>query len=155
MSKRLLVALLFSAGCIDTDAAVFVDATIGAAGLTVVPQGGLGFGMQGSFALELHLGARASGTSQVTYTSFSLKASDGTVVVESLPVAVDKPSPVAVEPGSDVLVTFTVDTGAATLDPAIKDKICAGQVQIVGVIEDSLESESSPLESPPFAAAGC
>ena len=155
MSKRLLVAAVLLAGCIDTDAAVFVDATIGAPALTVVPQGGLGFGLQGSYALELHLGARASGTSQVTYTSFSLKGSDGSVVVESLPVAVDKPSPVSVDPGGDVLVTFTIDTGAATLDPAVKDQICAGQVRIVGVIEDSLESESSPIESSPFSASGC
>jgi hypothetical protein len=155
MSKRILLAALLAAGCIDTDAAVFVDATLGAPALTLVPAGGFGVTLQGSFALELHLGARASGTSQVTYTSFSLKAADGSVVVESLPVAVDKPSPVAVDPGSDVLVTFTIDSGATVLDNTVKDRICAGQVKIVGVIEDSLESESSPLESAPFSPSGC
>lgn len=155
MPKRFLVAgALLAAGCIDTDTAVFVDASIDAPSVTV-GGGGLGVTLAGSFALDLHLGARASGTSQVTYASFSLKAADDTVLVESLPVAPDRPSPVSVEPGSDVLVTFTIDTGASTLPVDLKDRICAGQVKISGVIEDSLESESSPIESAPFTAGGC
>lgn len=156
MHKRILVALgLLGAGCIDTDTAVFVDATLGTASVTV-GGGGLGVTLNGSFALELHLGARASGTSEVTYTSFSLKsAADDAVLVESLPVAPDKPSPVSVDPGSDVVVTFTIDTGASTLPTDLRDRICAGQVRISGVIEDSLESESSPIESAAFTASGC
>jgi hypothetical protein len=54
-----------------------------------------------------------------------------------------------------VVVTFTIDTGSSTLPTDVRDRICAGQVKISGVIEDSLESESSPVESEPFSAAGC
>jgi|SRR5687767_1567368 hypothetical protein len=147
-----LLGLVPGAGCVDTDPAVFVDATVGGATLTV-QGGGLGVTLSGVFALELHLGARASGPSDVTFSSFSLKAADDTVLVESLPVSPDKPSPVAVEPGSDVAVTFTIDTGADTLPADLKDRICGGQVKIAGVLEDSLESESSPVESPLFSAS--
>ncbi|NUO49447.1 MAG: hypothetical protein HOV80_11380 [Polyangiaceae bacterium] len=155
MNKPFLVALALIAstgpglGCIDTDTAVFVDATLGAPTLSVTGSG-LGASLGGSFALELHLGARASGPSDVTFTSFSLKAADDTVLVESLPVAPDKPSPVEVQPGSDVAVTFTIDTGSDVIASDVKDRICAGQVKISGVIDDSLESGSSPIESEPF-----
>jgi hypothetical protein len=155
MHKRFLaVGALLAAGCIDTDTAVFVDASVEAPSLTV-GGGGLGVTLQGSFILDLHLGARASGTSQVTYSSFSLKAADDTVLVESLPVTPDKASPVSVEPGSTVAVSFTIDTGSSTLPVDLKDRICAGQVKVSGVVEDSLESESSPVESAAFAPSGC
>jgi hypothetical protein len=155
MNKPFLVGLTLLAstgsgvGCIDTDTAVFVDATVGAASVAVGGSG-LQITLTGSFALDLHLGARASGASEVTYTSFSLKAADDTVLVESLLVTPDKPSPVAVEPGSDVVVTFTIDSGPDSIGQDLKDRTCAGQVKIAGVIEDSLESESSPIESEPF-----
>lgn len=155
MNKPFLVglALLASsggvAGCIDTDAAVFVDATVGNASLAA-SGGGLVASLSGSFALELHLGERASGASEVTYQSFSLKAADDTVLIESLPVSPDTPSPVTVEPGGDVVVTFTIDNDELPVD--VKEAICnAGQLKISGVLEDSLESESSPIESATFS----
>jgi hypothetical protein len=153
MNKPFLVALALlpsigsGVGCIDTDTAVFVDATVGGASLSVSGTG-LVTSVSGGFALQLHLGARASGASEVTYQSFSLKSTDDTVLVESLPVTPDKPSPVSVEPGGDVVVTFTIT--ADDLPPDLKDRVCAGQVKIATVIEDSLEGESSPVESEPF-----
>ncbi len=149
-----LVALSV-AGCIDTDTAVFVDATIDNPSLTVTEET-LGAALGGSFELTLHLGARASGPSSVSYQSFSLAKEDGTVIVESLPVSASQPAPVEVEPGgTDSVVTFTIDTGADLLDAAIKDQICAGSVVVMGVIDDSLATSATPVESEPFSPSGC
>ncbi len=155
MRKAILVGAILAAGCIDTDPAVFVDASLASPSLAVAG-GGLGVTLSGSFRLDLHLGKRASGPSDVTFTSFSLKTADeSAVLVESLPVVPTQASPVEVAPGSDVTVTFAIDSGADTLPASVKDQICAGQVRISGVIEDSLESQSSPVLSEPFTPTGC
>ncbi len=151
----LALILLLSPACIDTDTAVFVDATLDNPTLTV-DQATLGTSMSGSFELTLHLGARASGPSEVTFQSFSLKDANGDVIVESLPVEASSPSPITVEPGgADSVVTFSIDTGADLLAAEVVDQICAGEVFISGVIDDSLATSSTPVESEPFSPAGC
>ncbi len=147
-----LVAL--STGCIDTDTAVFVDATIDNPSLTVTEET-LGTALDGSFELTLHLGARASGPSTVTFQSFSLESEDGTVLVESLPVSSPDQN-AGVEPGgTDTVVTFTISTEDGLLESAVKDQICAGSVVVSGVIQDSLATSTTPVESEPFSPSGC
>lgn len=142
-------------GCIDTDTAVFVDATIDSPGVEVGDEA-LGVTLSGEFQLTLHLGARASGPSEVSYASFSLKTASGTVVVESLPVSPSLPSPADVEPGgTDTVVTFTIDTGTDLLPAELKEQLCAEQVVIAGIIEDSLATTGTPVESEPFDVNGC
>lgn len=157
MGARLVSAALFAlsvAGCIDTDTAVFVDATLDNPSLAVGEET-LGASLNGSFDLTLHLGARASGTSTVTVQSFSLATEDGTVIVESLPVS-SPAGAITVEPGgTDTVVPFTIDTGSDLLDAAVKDQICAGPVVVTGVIDDSLATSATPVESEPFSASGC
>jgi len=154
-SKGSLIAIALSvAGCIDTDTAVFVDATIDNATLSA-EQLPLGTALSGSFELTLHLGARASGPSEVGYLSFSIKSEAGDVIVDNLPVEASQPAPVTVDPGgSDSVVTFTLDTGAE-LGTEVFDQICAGPIIISGVIEDSLATSSTPVESEPFSPSGC
>ncbi|NUP09402.1 MAG: hypothetical protein HOW73_25395 [Polyangiaceae bacterium] len=155
LSAAWLALLVTGAGCIDTDTAVFVDATIDNAEATVEEEA-LGIHLTGSFQLTLHLGARASGESSVTFGSFSLIDENDTVVVESLPVVSSEPAPFTVEPGgADTAVTFTIDTGVDLLPAEVKDAICAGPVIVSGIIEDSLATTSTPVESEAFSAAGC
>lgn len=162
MCSSLSSTLLFTcaaslfAACIDTDTAVFVDPSIEAPELAVQASA-LGASMSGSFDLVLHLGARASGPAEVTYSSFSLKTADGaSVIVESLPVTASVPSPVAVDPGGDdVIVSFTIDTGADLIPQEQLDAICAGQVLVAAVLDDSLATSSTAAQSAPFTASGC
>lgn len=143
------------AGCIDTDTAVFVDATIDNPTLAVTPDT-LGFYLAGSYELTLHLGARASGPSSVSYQSFSLASEGGTIIIESLPVTPSAEAPVSVEPGgTDTVVSFTIDTGDDPLASALLDQVCAGPLIITGVIDDSLATSATPVESEPFSPSGC
>lgn len=150
-----VAAAFLNAGCIDTDTAIFVDATIDSPSVDVGDEA-LGVTLSGDFQLTLHLGARASGPSEVTYGSFALKTASGTVLVESLPASPSIPSPADVEPGgTDTLVTFTIDTGTDLLPATLKDQLCAEQVIIAGILDDSLATTSTPVESEPFDVGGC
>lgn len=160
MSSRLVLACFalpsaLLCGCVDLDTAVFVDATIDQPTITVA-QEALGTAIEGSFLLTLHLGARASGESEVSYSSFSLKTEDGTTVIESLPVSAAPASPVAVEPGgTDTVVQLTVDPGAMLLPADVHAQICAQPVLISAVIDDSLATSATLVDSEPFLAFGC
>ncbi|MFO0551456.1 MAG: hypothetical protein U0271_23905 [Polyangiaceae bacterium] len=151
LSALLLVASM--AGC-DLDTAIFVDPTIESPEATI-KNNVLGVSLTGSFDLVLHLGSRASDSSEVTYSSFTLETSDRTVLLDSLPITASAPSPVTVDPGEDVTIQMTIDTGDDVLDAALYDQACAGNVVIAGVIDDSLATSSTPFVSQPFALSGC
>jgi hypothetical protein len=151
----LLASVGVGAGCVNTDAAVFVDAGIDAP-VVNVNQGALGTSVTGSFTVTLHLGARASGPSEVTFGAFAIEKADrSAVVVDSLPVTTSTSSPVGVDPDSDVEVDFAIDTGADPLPQAVVDGLCGGQLVVSGVLEDSLATKSTPIVSDAFLALGC
>ncbi|WP_437315581.1 hypothetical protein [Sorangium sp. So ce385] len=142
-------------GCIDTDAAVFVDPSIAAPEATV-SSSALGTGLQASFALKLHLGPRASGPSRVAVRGFEISSADQkTAIVAPLPAETTTPLPVEVAPDSDVTVEFTFDTGAAgtTLPAEAAAALCAAEgIRVTGTIEDSLEDGATPVASAVFHA---
>ena len=143
------LALTLVASC-NLDAAVFVAPEIKEPALTVGKEA-LGTSLKGSLVLSLHLGARASGPSEVTVGTFSLKNADQTVVhVENLPFTASPASPIGVAEDSDSTVEITIDTGSGLLLPAAHDAICSGQVVVSGVIQDSLATGSTPFASTPF-----
>jgi hypothetical protein len=149
-----LVGLTALGTACNLDPAVFVEPAIESPRLALAG-GVLGSSLAGEFTLTLHLGARASGPSEVAFGAFSLVDAKGEVVLDGLPVAPSRPSPVAVEPDSDETVVFTIDSGDEPIADALAAAICAGDVAIRGTLEDSLESGSSPVESDLFAATGC
>jgi hypothetical protein len=157
---RLLSALVFGAlvaGCdVDTDAVVFVDPSISAPSATV-DGSTLGTSLSGGFGLELHLGPRASGASQVTIGQFSIQGSDQkTTIVSPLEVTADKSFPVTVDVDSDVDVAFTFDTGAKLLEKEKAAELCpADGIIVSGVIQDSLQDGATPVYSAAFHASGC
>ena len=150
--KRFLAALLLGltlASC-NLDAAVFVDPSITMPTLTV-QKVALGTTLAGGFNLELHLSARASGPSNVTVGSFSLRtANQQTVLVPNLPVTTHPASPIGVAENSTQTVEVAIDTMSATLDASAHDAICAGQVVVTGTITDSLETSPTSVTSAPF-----
>ena len=150
-----LVSLGAALGC-DTSTAVFVAPSIETPALTVGKET-LGTTLKGTFDLVLELASRASGPSDVTIGSFSLRNADGTqVVFEPIPFTLDRAQPIEVLEDSEVRVTITVDTGTTLLPKELSDALCAGQVTIAGTIQDSLDpSGASPVTSQAFTLSGC
>lgn len=138
-------------GCIDTDAAVFVDASVSAPS-AAVSGSTLGTSLDGSFVLDLHLGPRASGPGEVSAESFTItNAAQDVDVISPLEVLADRALPVTVEPDSDVVVTFSFSTGASPLPAAKKDELCAaGGLRIKAVIRDSLQGGATTAISDVF-----
>jgi hypothetical protein len=146
-------------GCINTDAAVFVDPTLSAPAATVVIEPanqGTGI-MNGAFHLDLHLGARASGPSTVKLGEFSiLDAAQTGPIVSPLNVASSTAFPVTVQLDSDVNADFTFDTGVKLLPATDATPLCAAAgVVISGTIDDSLMGTSTVTTSPVFHLGGC
>ncbi|WP_437853555.1 hypothetical protein [Sorangium sp. So ce363] len=149
-SLAVAVLAVAASGCINTDAAVFVEPSIVSPGVTVFSHV-LGTGMTGSFALQLHLGARASGPSRVAVRTFAITSADQkTSIIEPLPVETMAALPVEVAPDSDVFVPFNVDTGpqGGMLPADVAAALCAPEgIRITGAIEDSLEDGATPVAS--------
>jgi hypothetical protein len=154
---RLLILFLAApllAGCPNTDTAVFVDPTIGTPTLDV---GGsvLVTSIKGSFPLDLHLGARASGPSQVSIGQFEIQDAKKTGAIVT-PLPLDSGStqfPVTVEPDSDVNVTLTFDE--ETKQETVTKLCDPAGVIITGTIEDSLQDTATPVESAVVHPTGC
>jgi hypothetical protein len=144
------------AGCPDDDAAVFVEPSIEAPNATVTTVV-TGTSLAGSFQLTLHLGPRASGSSEVGVGSFTIQSSDQqTTIVSPLEVAADRQLPAQVPPDSDVTIGFSFDTGANPLPMETAGELCgAGGIVIHGVIEDSLQDGATPVVSEVFIPDGC
>jgi hypothetical protein len=148
-----LPALAAGAGCVDTDAAVFVEASI-ASPAAAASGGALGTQLTGGFQLELHLGPRASGRSDVSVRSFEITdAGQTSSIVAPLEAVTATALPVGVEPGSDVTVSFTFDTGADLLPVEARDALCApAGIRVTGALEDSLQDGATPVASEVFQA---
>jgi hypothetical protein len=145
------------AGCVNTDAAVFVEPTIESPTATV-DSNPLGTQISGSFTLKLHLGPRASGPSQVTLGAFSILDSARSAAITAVQLATTSTQfPATVDLDSDVSASLLFNLGSKTLpeDPN-KGKLCdpAGVV-IGGIIEDSLLGDSTPFFSSIVHPAGC
>jgi hypothetical protein len=156
MTMRALLALALVVGavggCIDTDAAVFVEVAIGAPSLSV-QQSSLVTALSGSFEVLLHLGPRASGPSQVKLVSFAVTDSSGNDVVAPLAGEASPPFPVSVDVDSDVTVAVAVNGQELAAD-AVTD-LCAGPVTIVATLDDSLRGAIVAGSSAPVVPAGC
>jgi hypothetical protein len=152
----LLLLSCLSIACINTDAAVFVEPRIEKPEAEV-SGGTLGIGLKGSFQLSLHLGARATGSSEVTPgTTTIFDAEKKEAIVSALLVKTETPFPVVVEVDSDVDIPFTFDSGTKPLPNDVKLELCdpAGLV-LGGAITDSLQNRATPFASAVFHPVGC
>jgi hypothetical protein len=157
--SRVFVAALLGAGlsgCIDTDAAVFVDATIVDASATV-ESSSLVTALSGSFTLQLHLGPRANDAAEVKLNAVSVTNPDRTVtLVDALGALPSQPFPLTVGIDSDVSVTFSAPADENQLEAAKAAEICgAGGLVFVVVLDDSLRGGSITPASDAVVPAGC
>lgn len=157
----LLVLAVFAsaplAGCINTDPTVFVAPTISAPAATVT-SGVFGASiMGGTFHLDLHLGARASGPSTVMLGEFSiLDATMKTTIVSPLNAASTTTFPVTVPQGGDVNADFTFDTGTKPLPMADGTELCTPAGVVIGAtFQDSLMAGMSTLADSPVFEPTC
>jgi hypothetical protein len=156
--RALLLAALapWCAGCPDDDAAVFVEPSIASPQASVAAET-LGTTLTGSFQLNLHLGPRASGPSEVGVGTFVMQSSDQqTTLVSPLQASTLVELPVTVDVDGDESLGFTFDTAATLLPAQTFGEICgANGVVISGVIEDSLQDGATPVVSQVFIPSGC
>ena len=143
-------------GCVDTDPAVFVDTTIRAAQATVTAET-LATTIDGSFALELHLGPRASDTAVVQLGAVSLTTADqAATLVDALAVTTSPSFPVNLPIDSTIDVGVGFAAADNLLEPAAYDTLCgAGTVTVSVALDDSLRGGTTTAVSSPFALAGC
>jgi hypothetical protein len=151
----LALPLLFTA-CVNTDATVFVDASIESA-TAAVTGGALGATVEGKIELKLHLGPRASGPSKVELGAFAiLDAKQEAEITAVVLGASTTEFPVTVDLDSDVAATLPYSLGSKTVPVETKAKLCdAAGVVIRGTIQDSLLGGSSPFFSPIIHPTGC
>jgi hypothetical protein len=149
-------ALSGAAGCIDTDAAVFVEATITNPNATLVEET-LVSAIEGSLGLKLHLGPRASGPAQVGLGALSVTNAAGTATfVAPLEVVTSLPFPVTVGVDTDVDIAITFAAADNDFEPAVLDEICAaGAIVIGGALDDSLRGGPIQVASGAFLPTGC
>ncbi len=156
-SLRPLLALpLFLASCVNTDAAVFVEPSIEKP-TAAVAGSALGVTISGNFNLKLHLGARASGPSEVSLGAFGILDAKQSAEITSIQLGASAIQfPDTVEPDVDALATFPFDLGSKTLPVDTRAKLCdpAGVI-IRGTIQDSLLGGSTPFFSPIVHPTGC
>ena len=147
---------LETTGCIDTDAAVFVDASIQDPSATVTPET-LGTTLAGAFDVTLHLGPRASGPADVTLGAVSLLGADQTTTLVDVVAVETAPTfPVTVPVDGDVFVTVTFAEQDNLLEASAYDELCAvGSVVISAALDDALRGGTISVVSEPFALSGC
>jgi hypothetical protein len=151
-----LGGVLGLAGCIDTDAAVFVEASIESASVAV-SSNGFAAGVDGALSLRLHLGPRASGSSEVDDRGFSILRTGGTTtLVPSLGYVADPPFPVTVAVDSTLLIAVTFAKEDNAFDPTAVAELCdpAGLV-LRGVLDDALRGGAISADSEPVTPTGC
>lgn len=152
----LLALPIFLAGCVNTDATVFVDASLESA-TAAVGGGALGATVAGELALKLHLGPRASGPSQVTLGAFSILDANQEAEITAVVLGASSTEfPVTVDLDSDVSATLPYSLGSKTLPAEAKAKLCdAAGVVFRGTIQDSLRGGSTPFFSAVVHPTGC
>lgn len=147
---------LLTGGCIDTDAAVFVEATISDAEGNV-QQSSLASGIGGSFRVLFHLGPRASGPSEVALGGFSLTdAERAETLLPTLEVSTTPGFPLEVPVDGDVAVQVTFAPDDNLLEPTALDGLCApAGARVVGVFDDALRGGSVSVASEAILFVGC
>ncbi len=142
-------------GCIDTDAAVFLDATLESPALEVSASS-LATGLSGSTTLSLHLGPRAAGSSTAKVVTLSLVSADGaTTLAPTLGFTSTPALPVTVNVDDTVSVALALAASDNPLQTDAAAALCAGSIRFRAVIDDSLRGGSVTSESDAFAATGC
>lgn len=158
----LAAAAALACSCAGKDA-VSVSASLGNPAVAISqPPGGLVSNLSGSFDISLELGKRASDSTDVTLTAFSLvgAGTEAPVLGKPLSFTAAPPSPVHLAPGDSLTVHLSLESSSSPGSPVEISKaeaatICSsGPLKIVGTLRDSA-GETIPVASPAFNPSGC
>ncbi len=157
--KRLAILLIGAplvGGCIDTDAAVFVETTISEPTATA-QSNALASGLGGSFEVKFHLGSRASGDSEVTLRSVSVSNADRSqTLAQALKVATAPAFPVNVPRGGDSFVTVSYSADDNLFEPDALTALCDPAGIVVSLnFDDGLLGATGVASSQPFTVLNC
>ena len=143
-------------GCINTDAAVFVEAELTKPQIEVL-ESSLAVGLEGQATLTLHLGPRASGPSEVSLLGISLLAENAqSVLVESIAVRSEPSFPITLPLDSDRSAVLHIDGPDNSLSTNVKTTLCgASAVMLQVVLDDGLRGATTIATSGPFGLSGC
>jgi hypothetical protein len=156
LSLPLLALPLLLAGCVNTDPTVFVEPSLEDVTATV-KGGALGATVSGAMTLNLHLGPRASGPSQVELGAFAILDAQQSAEITALTLGASSiPFPTTVDVDSDVSAALPFDLGSKTISADDGTKLCAkAGVVFRCTIQDSLLGGSTPFFSDVVHPAGC
>lgn len=143
-------------GCINTDAAVFVEADLTEPQIEV-RDSSLAVGLEGKATLKLHLGPRASGPSEVSLLGVSLLGENArSVLVESIAVRSEPSFPITVQLDDDRSAVLYIDGPNNVLSTDVKTTLCgAAAVVLQVVLDDGLRGATMIATSGPFGLSGC
>ena len=149
-------ALGATSGCINTDAAVFVEASIDSSAASV-QQSALSTGLGGQFELTFHLSARASGDSQVTLRTVSLSNADRSqTLAPSLKVTAAPAFPLVVLQAGDTVVQVSYGADDNLFEASALGGLCEPAGVVVEVLfDDALLGATAVAHSQPFVVQGC
>jgi len=98
-------------------------------------------GLEGSFQLQLTLGAYANDSTQVSLGKFELQTEAGAFLADLGEATPNPMFPIDLNKGESKRVVFTID--GIGVD---RDEACAGRVRIVGSVTDTLKGGSVPVQ---------
>jgi len=129
--------------------AVSLTVTLDQANVTA-QDGTFGATLGGGFELKFELGPEASGPATVSLGSFAVQNTAGMPLVGQVKLdASGTTFPLVVDKGGSQTVTFTMSS-TKVLSATDRAALCAGQVQIVGTVMDSLKGGTDSLSSNPI-----
>lgn len=143
-----LVVLL---GC-GSKGAVRVTARIDSPAIGVAP-GPLVTTLSGGFELVVTLGDLAPRATSIQLGAFAVRRDDS-ILVESLRLSASESFPLALEPGGDRTVRFSIEPGE-TVEEELGIAICSGTIRISGTLSDTLEGGRPMLAESALFAPSC
>ena len=143
-------------GCINTDPAIFVEASLQQP--TIAIEGSvLASAIAGGVVLDLHLGPRASGPATVSLVSGQLLSANGTgPLLDGLSMTSAPSMPLTVGLDEDVEVRFSLAASDNLIDEATVNALCEpGSMTFSIGIDDSLRGGGVSATSGVFSPSGC
>ena len=107
-----------------------------------VQDSAFGASLSGGFQLRFELGSEAAGSTEVSPGNFELQTEAGERLADLRDAMPDTELPIKLNKGESKQVVYTLKD--ISVD---RDKVCAGNVRIVGSVMDTLKGGTVPVRS--------
>ena len=148
------ILIAFVTGC-GSKGAVSLTVSIESANVEL-EELALGTRLGGEFDLLMDLGPEAESDTQVSVEAFGLARGEETLISPLEVVPEGAEFPLTVPKGGRRQVHFVLGSDTQLVDPTDAARICAGSLQIVGALRDSLnDGKLTPIRSRELTPSGC